>query len=99
MLLMYILGGIFWGMFWGVIGYKVGEKTEHEDAGFWLGFFLGPIGCFVAFMLYERDDRIYYSQMRRNIPEMVICPYCGARFYGRGIVQCCKCNEQFDSGR
>ena len=35
----------------GVIGAFLGESVNKGTAGFWLGFFLGPIGWIIVFLL------------------------------------------------
>ncbi len=100
MFIFYLCCALIWPFVWGAIGHSVGAKRNRADAGFWLGFLLGPIGC-VIMLLFREEEEPYanYPRIHRHMPSMLVCPYCGAKCQGRGVVQCQKCGEEFDSGR
>ena len=47
--------------FLGFIGYLIGTSTNKGWAGFWLAFFLGPIGWIIVLLL-PRENKITYEQ-------------------------------------
>ncbi len=52
----------------------IAARKDASQQGFWLGFFLGPLGIFMVFSL---DNRPKCQHCRNRIDrEASVCPYC-----------------------
>ena len=67
-LFIFIVGAFFSGL----IGMFLGGSVNKGAAGFWLGFFLGPIGWIIVFLL-PRDTSISSQTLPMKYFYYVIC--------------------------
>jgi hypothetical protein len=90
-------------MTFGYIGRYIGRDKGRDDEGFWLGFFLGPIGLIIVALLQPMVDaeatRIaHVSALAQNdVPlDTRRCPWCAEQIKSAVIV-CRFCGREVEA--
>lgn len=72
---MELIGWLFWFGLLGAIGAAIGSGKGRVAAGFWLGFFLGPIGWIIIAVGHnfkaEREDAVRREKEERRHQEQL----------------------------
>lgn len=64
------------------VGYLIGDRKGIPWPGFWLAFWLGPIGCIIALLI---DPRAQCPACGKRLAgQVLICPHCQTRFVWKG---------------
>ena len=90
------------------IGMFIGRTRGRGTAGFWLGFFLGPIGWIIALLLPREGRRCPFCQEVISDTASV-CPHCRRDLavrrppkrqpVGKVTIQCPDCEERYQIDR
>ena len=65
-----------WALIGGAIGAMIGERKRRKEAGFWWGFFLGPLGWLIVALGPDMGPKCYVCSAPR-VPGARLCHRCG----------------------
>lgn len=80
-MLMFLLLALVWFFGCAAVGGAIGQRRGRQTTGFLLGFFAGPLGWLIAWVLPETDELMQArcTECGRGLrPTWSHCPDCGA---------------------